>query len=183
MTVGFEDFARSMRDPEIREQRRSMLDRPHIRPLTSFVEELRREKPNAEVPDFDPFDGGIDAGLLFLMEKPGPMTTTKSGKVGSGFISRNNDDSSAEATFDFMNQAQIPRGLTVTWNIIPYWNGTIKTTTAEIAEGIQCTRRLIKLLPKLRVIVFVGRKAEKVRGEFSGHKCYFSFHPSPRSGP
>jgi hypothetical protein len=45
----------------------------------------------------NPFDGGIAAQLLFLFEKPGPMTD---GKNGAGFISRNIVDPIAEATFD-----------------------------------------------------------------------------------
>ena len=80
-----------------------------------------------EVPYFDPLDGGIDARVLCLFEKPGPMTDSRprAGKrIGSEFISRNNDDRSAEATFRFMVQAGIPRELTVTWNVVPSWNGT-----------------------------------------------------------
>jgi hypothetical protein len=39
---------------------------------------------------------------------------------GSGFISRNNDDRTAEATWDFMEEARIPRAATVTWNVVPW---------------------------------------------------------------
>jgi hypothetical protein len=54
-----------------------------------------------EVPEFDPLDGGVEAQVLFLFEKPGPMTAELGGskRSGSGFISRNNDDPTAEATF------------------------------------------------------------------------------------
>ncbi len=53
-----------------------------------------RERGELEVPDFDPMDAGVEARILFLFEKPGPMTSKhKTGKrVGSGFISRDNDD-------------------------------------------------------------------------------------------
>jgi hypothetical protein len=47
---------------------------------------------------------------LFLFEKLGPMTAEAG---GSGFISRNNDDPTAEATFRFMEQAKIPRKLSI----------------------------------------------------------------------
>jgi hypothetical protein len=77
-----------------------MLHEPHIAPLTDFAARLR-ERGSIEVPDFDPFDGGIHAQVLFLFEKPGPMTASNN---GSGFISRNNDDRSAEATFALCNK-------------------------------------------------------------------------------
>jgi hypothetical protein len=50
--------------------------------------------------------------------------STLSERSGSGFISRNNDDPTAEATMGFMEKAGIPHTLTVSWNVIPWWNGT-----------------------------------------------------------
>jgi hypothetical protein len=52
-------------------------------------------------------DGGINAKVLFLFAKPGPKTSQLGG--GSGFISRNNDDPTAQAVFDLMNEAGLPR--------------------------------------------------------------------------
>jgi hypothetical protein len=83
-----------------------MLWEPHIAPLTAYVATLR-DRGMSEVPDFDPLDSGKDARVLFLFEKPGPKTSEVGG--GSGFISRNNDDPTAEATFRFMQEANIPR--------------------------------------------------------------------------
>jgi hypothetical protein len=40
--------------------------------------------------------------------------------AGSGFISRNNNNPSAEATFDSMYQAAIPRGRAVLWNVVRF---------------------------------------------------------------
>jgi hypothetical protein len=87
-----------------------MLHQPHIAPLTSFVTKLRAHL-DWEFPDFDPLDGGSNADIMFLLEKPGPMTSA-AGK-DSGFISRNNDDPTAEATFGFMKQADLPRHRTI----------------------------------------------------------------------
>jgi len=92
---------------------------------------------HGDVPDFDPLDGGINAEVLFLFEKPGPMTS------GSGFISRDNDDPTAETTMDFMAKAGLARERTVTWNVIPWWwNGTTKVTPAELRQGTACVRDL-----------------------------------------
>src|SRR6185437_13372534 len=112
------------------------------------------------VPEFDPFDGGVNAKIVFLFEKPSPMTAN--GR-GSGFISRNNDDLTAEATFLFMQQAGIPRKATVTWNVIPWWNGTRKVTGRELRDGIACIRKLTALLPKLHAVVLVGEKASRAK--------------------
>jgi hypothetical protein len=160
-----------------------MLSLPHVAPLTAYAAKLRL-RGSVEVPEFDPLDGGIDAQVLFLFEKPGPMTADGSefgARFGSGFISRNNDDPSAEATIDFMHKAGIPRKLTVSWNVIPWWNGTRKVTASELRDGVACVRELISMLPKLSAVVMVGQKAARARPylEGNGLALFTSDHPSP----
>ena len=152
-----------MRDAGVRERRKLMLDLPHVARLTAYAAKLR-ERGSVEVPDFDPLDGGVDALVLFLFEKPGPMTAEggRGRRVGSGFISRNNDDPTAEATFDFMQKAGIQRKLTVIWNVIPWWNGKRKLTKEELRNGAQSVQELIGLLTKLRAVVLVGENADEV---------------------
>jgi hypothetical protein len=173
---------RTMSDPSVRQRRRAMLNEPHIRPLSEFVESLRTD-PNSEVPDFDPADGGVEATLLFLFEKPGPMTSAdaRGRRVGSGFISRDNDDPTAEATFNFMALAGIRRSDTVLWNVVPRWNGTRKINATELAEGVTDLGRLLTLLPRVRGIVLVGRKAQRASPliEKTGISVFQSIHPSP----
>jgi hypothetical protein len=151
----------------------------HVLPLTLFAESLHR--PGIEVPDFDPYDGGINASILFLFEKPGPMTALGNTRVGSGFVSRDNDDPTAEATFTFMAEAGIPRTATLIWNVVPGWNGTRKITPAEMREGVSAFGELISLLQAVRVVVLVGRKAQRARGllEPIGLNILTSDHPSP----
>jgi len=155
---------------------------PHVSALTDYAADLGR-RGSVEVPDFDPLDGGIEAKVLFLFEKPGPMTASNgsSKRSGSGFISRNNDDATAEATFNFMHDAAIPRRQTVIWNVVPWWNGTRKVTGSELREGVACVKELIALLPKLRAVVLVGTKAAKARPylETIGLALFASDHPSP----
>ena len=182
MSPGREPEApRSLRDPAAREARRALLAEPHVRALTAYVEQLRAGSPD-EFPDFDPLDGGVDARLLFLLEKPGPMTSaSRSGRAGSGFISRDNDDPTAEAIFDFMRQAGIPRRETVLWNLIPGWNETRKVTAREVREGAQEALGLVRLLPNLREVVLVGAKAGLAAPllESQGLVIRKSRHPSP----
>lgn len=169
---------RSMRDPAVRQRRLEMLQMPHIAPLTILVEQLRLQD-DAEYPYFDPLDGGIDASLLFLYEKPGPMTATEDNPKASGFISRDNDDPTAEATFSFMQQAGIPRAETVIWNVIPGWNGTRKITSAELVNGVEHFDKLLPLLTRLRGVVLVGRRAARAKSLINSLPVFASDHPSP----
>jgi uracil-DNA glycosylase len=117
--------------------------------------------------------------MLFLFEKPGPMTDPEG---GSGFISRNNDDATAEAAFRFMLQAGIDRKDTVLWNVIPGWNKTIQIEKGELEQGRSALKTLLTFLPNLRVVVLVGRKAAQVQADIEerGLKVFVSHHPSPK---
>ena len=97
-----DDRPRSMRDPDTLQRRITMLHSPHMGRLVEHVSELRN-RDLGKVPDFDPLDGGIEARVLFLLEKPGPKA------FKSGFISRNNNDATVANTHKFMQQAGIPR--------------------------------------------------------------------------
>ena len=85
------------------QRRMKMRYLPHVRRLNQLVDGLNtKNQPHNEkyfVPYFDPMDGGIKAKILFLFEKPGPKTTS------SQFISRNNDDATAQNTFLCMQEA------------------------------------------------------------------------------
>lgn len=176
-----DDQPRSMRDPAVRERRRAMLTLPHMIPLVGYAERLR--SAGMQVPEFDPLDGGIDAQLLFLFEKPGPMTVDagSGNRSGSGFISRNNDDPTAEATFNFMRQADIPREQTILWNIIPWWDGSREIDAFDVRKSTEHVLELLRLLRAPRAIVLVGKRAAKARAELlaSGLAVFTSTHPSP----
>ncbi|MGR2721932.1 uracil-DNA glycosylase [Chromobacterium sp. W521] len=176
------DAPRSLRCLEQVAQRRRMLLEPHVEPLTNFVGDLRLKFPDLEFQDFDPLDGGINAEILFLLEKPGPMTSLSGKRQGSGFISRDNDDPTAQALFYFMNQAEIARKKTILWNIIPFWNGTIRVTSEELRVGVEELRKLLLLLPKVKKVVLVGKKAGKAQRLMRDMdlKIFTSAHPSPK---
>ncbi|MNF52978.1 Uracil DNA glycosylase superfamily protein [compost metagenome] len=162
--------------------RRRMLHEPHIAPLTAYVGSLRTKHPDWEFQDFDPMDGGVGADMRFLREKPGPMTSPQMKRKGSGFISRNNDDSTAEALFIFTEQAGIDRKRVVLWNVIPGWNGTIKIKAGERSAGVDELATLLTLLPRVKTVVLVGRQAEKASKlmQSMNVKIFKSAHPSPK---
>lgn len=182
MTTEHHDAPRHFKQPELVAARRSMLHEPHIAPLTAYVEKLRAKYPDWEFQYFDPMDGGVDADMLFLLEKPGPMTSPNAKRKGSGFISRNNDDPTAEALFTFMEQAEIDRKRVVLWNVIPGWNGTIKIKPDERRAGVEELAGLLLLLPRLKTVVLVGRQAGKAAKfmQSMNLRIFPSAHPSPK---
>jgi hypothetical protein len=109
-------------DLTARAARRAQLSEPHVAPLTAFVEALRAEVgPRANISDFDPWDGGVEAEILYLLEAPGPRA------VASGFISRNNPDETAKNFFQLNAEAKIPRKRTITWNVVPWYIASSQT--------------------------------------------------------
>src|SRR3954462_13447146 len=102
------------------------LDEPHIAPLTRFVRTLRAERGGGEaVPWFDPSEGRINARILILGEAPGPRALGQQGprpkSRGSGFISPDNNDGTAENCWRALREANIARQHVVTWNIVPWY--------------------------------------------------------------
>lgn len=160
-------------------EKEKRLNEAHMQALTEFVYKLRNET-KLDVLFFDTFDGGINAKALFLLEKPGPKSSTSN---GSGFISRDNDDETARAVKSFLEQADLSREETIIWNVIPAWNGTRAIVKDELIEGHRYLDELINLLPKLKVVVLVGlksiNKAEKYLIKNYNFYIVKSFHPSP----
>ena len=176
------DRPKLLEDPEARATRLKELQRSHIAPLTRFVEDLRAEAgPGAAIPYFDPWDGGVEAELLFLLEAPGARA------VNSGFVSRNNPDETAKNFFELNIAAGIPRAKTIIWNAVPWYIGNgnrIRAATADDLQlGLQPLPRLLQLLRQLRTVVLVGRKAEKaslgIRRERPTLRLFLCPHPSP----
>ena len=161
-----------LRDPAERERRRALLALPHAAPLAAYAAGLRR--PGVLVPDFDPLDGGAAARVLFLLEKPGP------GIHPGGFVSRDNDTPTAAAIRAFMREAGLPRGETVLWNVVPWWNGTTAVSGTERVVGRQALAGLLPLLPGLDTAVLVGRTAGAAREVLGGLRVLASAHPSPQ---
>ena len=156
------------------------LSQPHMSQLVEFVKRLRKRYPDGYVPDFDPDDGGVDAEILFLFEKPGRKTDPSLG--GSGFISQDNNDQSAEATKRFLIEAGINRKKIVIWNTISAWNGTTKITAKESQHSVEEFQELLTILKKIRCVVLVGLKAQKIeeKVDLGKYQVVRSYHPSPK---
>jgi uracil-DNA glycosylase len=180
--TGMFDIPKSLGDPVHNAARRTRVLDPHVRELTAFVESIRRERGlNEEVPYFDPADGGIEADCLFVLEAPGPKA------VRSGFVSRNNPDESAKTWLEVNAIAGIPRHRTVIWNIVPWFlgaDGRIRPAKArDIDDGWPYLIQLVNLLPRLRVVVLAGGKAQSVASRLRKSRPELKVlgcpHPSP----
>jgi uracil-DNA glycosylase len=176
------DSPKLLSDPVARAARHAQLAEPHVAPLAAFVAALRNEAgPAAAIPDFDPWDGGATAELLYLLEAPGAKA------VLSGFISRNNPDETAKNFFELNRAAGIPRRRTVTWNIVPWYIGTGTRIRAagrsDIEAGLPALTRLLALLPKLKAVVLVGRKAERAASSMAKLRPEVRVFRSPLPSP
>jgi hypothetical protein len=136
-----------------------LLDAANVRPLMDLVRSLRAR--GLSVPSVDPKDGGVNARALFLLESPGPKA------VGTQFVSRDNPDRSAMNMKHSLQEAGFVRSDVVIWNVVPYCVSTTEknhnATNAQIVDAIPYTQLFIDRLPKLMVVVFCGRRAQRAR--------------------
>jgi uracil-DNA glycosylase len=147
-----DDQPKSLKDPEQIAIRVAALSKPCIKPLVDFVKTLGHDE-YGDVPNFDPYDGGVDAEALFLLEKPGEKA------IESGFVSRNNNDDTAANIIKFMKEADISRAKTCLWNAVPGRKSPGKPTLLEIQQGAMALSSLLRVLNKVRVVVLVGNEA------------------------
>jgi uracil-DNA glycosylase len=175
------DLPKSLKDEQEKQNRLELIFESNVLPLNKFIEEMRSIKNmQNEIPYFDPLDGGVNAKYLFLLEAPGLKATQ------SGFVSRNNPDETAKNIFELLNEIGLKREETVLWNIVPWYigvNGKIRPATeVDIKEGWPFLEVLLKKLVNLKVIILVGRKAQRVYkkiDDFKKYRIFECFHPSP----
>jgi uracil-DNA glycosylase len=170
------DASESLTDPLVRLARTERLREPHVAPLTALVDELRASG-HAAVPYIDPADGGTRARRLFVLQSPTPRA------LATGFVSRDNPTGTAANLRRLMAEAGIPRADTVLWNAVP-WVLARAPRLADIREGAPWLDRLLRLLPELRAVVFLGLDAQKGRRFVNlppGVRAVASYHPSPNT--
>ena len=151
-------------DTDEAKRRLALLSSPHMKPFKDYLAAVRAAAvqiaagTEQHVPDFDPCDGGIQARVLFLLEAPGPKAKS------SGFVSSNNPDPTAKNLWNLIHTAGIARTDTLIWNIVPWYVGTRKhilpVSRADIRQALPYLKDLLALLPRLELIVLVGRKAQ-----------------------
>lgn len=156
-------------------------------PLGAWVADLASVR--GVVPDFDPADAGSKAQVLLLFEAPGPMTNTAGKRPGSGFVSTDNNDATAENLWRARNAAGLDDGV-LCWNIVPWYLGVAsrKPTTAELRDGGGALHNLLTtVLSDVHTVVACGRYAQRGWSKFArpglskGIRTIETWHPSPLS--
>ncbi|WP_245762349.1 uracil-DNA glycosylase [Mycetocola miduiensis] len=156
---------RGFRSSQTRDERLAMLDEvDRVQPLREWAMSVEARMPGRIVPSFDPAEAGVEARTLFVLEAPGPMTNAVSGsrRPGSGFISVDNDDVTAENLWRAREAAGLHSGF-LAWNIVRWYLGpaSVKPKVAEVAEGAASLLELMRLLPRLETVVLSGRFAQR----------------------
>ena len=159
-----------------------MMALPHMAPLVAYTQSVAAKMgAGYELPNFDPCDGGVDAEALLLLEAPGRKA------MGSGLVSRNNPDPSAKRMCQLLADAAIPRKATLLWNIIPWYIGLDSSiravTSVDLAAARPFFAELIALLPNLKAIVLIGRRAQGIAPEIrqlTNVRLFETHHPSQK---
>lgn len=145
-------MARRMRDSEYKaEQLRRCFDE-HVAPLNLLVDELRKEN---WAPYIAPIYGGVNARLLYVLRDPGPKTKEDG---GSGFLCWENDDATAETLNKLFGDVGIEAQDVIPWNAYP-WYINREPTAKELEAGVDPLKRVIDLLPNLKVVLLLGGSA------------------------
>ena len=174
--------ARSLRDPAVVARRRAMLGAARMAPLVAHVAELRA-LGLGEVPDFDPRDGGAEAQILFLLDRPGAMSVVANGRArpGSGFVSRDNDDPTSAAIARFLDEAGILRERSILACLSPWWTPAPRPEAAQRRAAPGQLARLLEVLGQLRLVIALGQGAARARPVVLARGVGFrvSAHPAP----
>jgi hypothetical protein len=146
-----------MSDPQFRQRQLDGVRLPHIAPVNALVDELTDSGRQGWVPYLAPAYGGVAARVLCVLRDPGPKTNDELG--GSGFLSPENDDPTARRFADLLDAAGIPVSEILAWNAYPWYINTTPTAT-ELEAGVEPLRRLLGILPRLRVVMLHGGSAQ-----------------------
>lgn len=145
----------------------------HVARLNKLTEQWRIAGGGSRfVPWFDPDDGGVEATVLILLERPA-LSTVSEGE--NGFASEDNRSASSSALRRARIDADVARSRCVRWNIVP-WSGPSLNKAAlvdELDESQGTLHALLLQLHSLRAIVPLGQPA------LTGLMRYFTLHPAP----
>jgi Holliday junction resolvase RusA-like endonuclease len=177
-------MVRRMREPAYRAEQWRDRYATHIEPINRLVDELGAQAAAGRPPYVAPMYRGVHAPVLAILRDPGPMAA---GVQGSGFLSVENDDQTAERQCGFFAEAGIDPADVVPWNAYPWYINDTPSRT-QLAEGVEPLRRLIALMPGLRVVLPAGKDAQAAWQLFSsrhgalirarGIEAISTYHPS-----
>jgi len=158
-----------------------------VAPLREWSTRLK-ESRGVLVPHFDPAESGVESRVLFLLEAPRPATNASTGvkRRGSGFISVDNNDGTAENMWRARDAARFDFGA-LHWNIVPWYLGvaSVKPARADLTEGAAALVQLLDRLDQLDTVLLAGKYAARgwdrhvspIVGD--RYRLIRTWHPSP----
>lgn len=152
-------MARRMRDQAFRDEQWRRRHEPHVAPLNRQLERWAQYGQVSLPPLVPPHLGGINARIVCVLRDPGPRA---GGPKGSGFISWENDDPSAERHQAFANHAGISDRDVVTFNSY-LWYINAKPSKAQLLAGTDEFLTLLRLVERPQVIIFHRGTAHSFR--------------------
>jgi hypothetical protein len=145
-----------MRDPAYRAEQWEHRYAEHVEPLNRLIDELGDAEPDARPPYVAPMYRGVQARVLAILRDPGPRA---GGVRGSGFLSIENDDQTAERQMQFFAEAGLDPAEVIPWNAYP-WYINAAPTKAQLARGVEPLHRVVELMTELRVVLLAGKDAQ-----------------------
>lgn len=147
-------------------------------------------KRGALVPFIDPGDAGTKARVVILVDGPGPSTAAGT-RPGSGFVSVDNDNRTAENFWTHRKKAGLDHTMTLQWNVVPWYVGVEgqsprRPNLRELKDGCAAFEEMLRMLPDLRAVVTCGKVAHEGWTRNLSHldarlEVIQTVHPSPLS--
>ena len=151
--------ARRHEDPAVVDGKRARLLEPHVAPITELARRIE-DAVGLQVPAADPDWGGVDARVLVLLRDPGTRTDAQG---GSGLVSPDNDDPTAERLHELIGGRGLAAGDVLLWNVVPWLrpgNAGQGIRVADLDRGNGYLAQLLSLLVNLEVVLVLGRDAQ-----------------------
>ncbi|MFM9432226.1 uracil-DNA glycosylase [Arthrobacter sp. MP_2.3] len=131
-----------------------------VGPLNRWVDALRASTGES-VPYFDPRAATQGVHVLVLLQDP-----SGEAQLGSGFISRDNNDPTAHNSTLAAEAGGLPYSRSLHWNVVPWWVANPafppRSLTGEARRAAPLLAELMDLLgspPK--VVLLLGKQAQK----------------------
>lgn len=151
-----------MADAGFRDAQRAGMYLPHVAPVNRIVDGLIDPTGRGWAAHVAPVHGGTRARLLWVLRDPGPATADPD-RADAGFLCVENDDPTAKRLRDLLDRAGIDVTDTLPWNAYP-WYVNRPPNAGELRFGVEPLRALLGLLDRLRVVLLLGRHAERSWG-------------------
>jgi hypothetical protein len=164
-----------MADVAFRDAQLAQVFDPRVRVVNELCDALSLEKPDVTVPYVAPHYNAANATILSLSSNPGPRA---GGDGGSGFLSRENDDPTAERMSQVFATVGLSDEHVLPWNAYPWYvhqaypNGL---PAGLLNEGLDPLKRLLELHPQIRTVVAHGGDAKRAMRQFTTKKRFAPF--------